>query len=236
MKQADTIEEALAGAYGGLYGEVVGADTYKLRSVPFTPSIVFDVGGNIGIFARYARRLFPGARIISMEPDPDNCEMFRRFTNDKNMILLERALGNGNRLFHGLTAVNGSGETYLSAGLGYPEDQMHKLAHNREGMVESFIPTITLAGFLDYYFKAELGMKTILKVDCEGAENSIWLDPESMEALRKVDYIAMELHDYALTGGLAHDTVVAVTQAALLSLDRTHVCARDGVHFWATKR
>lgn len=229
-----TIEEAMAGPYGGLYGEVVTGDTYRIRSLKFKPDLVFDIGANIGIFSRYIRNRFPEARIIAMEPDPNNCDMLRRFTDDQNMILLERALGSGSALYHGLTAVNGSGETYLSSGLGYPSEEMAKLAKARNGMEESFIPTITLGQLLSFYYRD--GEKALIKIDCEGAENSIWMDRESMDYLRRIDYIAMELHDYALTGGPVHDTVVSVTNAALGSLERTHDCKREGVHFWATKK
>ena len=74
-----------------------------------------------------------------------------------------------------------------------------------------------------------------MKIDCEGGENTIWGDPASMLALRLMDYIAMEIHHYALHGGeLPH--VVRITADALAKLGDTFDCQMDGVHFWANRR
>lgn len=226
------LEETLNGGYHGLHGEVVEADCYRLRQLSFVPDIIFDIGANVGIFTRYARQLFPQTPIISVEPNPENCKVFRQFTNPDNITLLEMALGKG-QIFHGLTAANGSGETYLSAGLGYPEEKMLAAAEGNQGMEMSFVPTITLSQLVKVYWRK--GMKGLMKIDCEGAENSIWEDEREMKALAKMDYIAMEIHDYALTQE-ERVKVVQATHQALTSLEKTHLCSREGVHFWATRK
>lgn len=234
MKQeAETLEEILAGDYGGLYGEVVVADTYRLRQVEFQPDIIFDIGANIGIFSRYARELFPKALVIAVEPNPGNCNLFRRFAPPDRLILVQMALGRGT-IFHGLTARNGSGETYLSAGLGYPYMDMVAAVRSNQGLVFSDVPPIELHQLI-YGGYWRPGMKTLVKIDCEGAENSIWESPLSMLALKKVDYLAMEIHDYALNGNEL-SMVKEKTQQALQEFESTHYCERKGVHFWATKK
>lgn len=225
-----TLQEILAGDYGGLYGEVVTADVYKMRDLAFTPTLVFDVGANIGIFSRYARMLWPRARIVAVEPNPDNCQMFRRFTPSSSGIhLIEAAIGRG-QIYHGLTARNGSGETYLSAGLGYPADQM-ELALGPT-LERSSVQAINLFELIAY---CEPEDKTVLKMDCEGAENLVWSHGPSFDFLTSMDYIAMELHDYALT----HEErrkVLDETEAGLRILSLTHETRREGVHMWAVKR
>ncbi|HUA75234.1 MAG TPA: FkbM family methyltransferase [Solirubrobacteraceae bacterium] len=42
------------------------------------PPRILDVGGNIGLFATFARDRWPGAEVVSIEPDPDNLEILRR--------------------------------------------------------------------------------------------------------------------------------------------------------------
>jgi FkbM family methyltransferase len=42
------------------------------------PPRVLDLGGNIGLFAVWCRDRWPGARVVSVEPDPDNLELLRR--------------------------------------------------------------------------------------------------------------------------------------------------------------
>jgi len=79
------------------------------------------------------------------------------------------------------------------------------------------------------------GMKTVLKIDCEGAENSIWEHKPSVAMLREMDYLAVEVHTYALTG-VEHPDVISATAKALASLESTHHCERNGIYFWATKK
>jgi FkbM family methyltransferase len=186
---------------------------------------VFDVGANVGVFSRYARELFPKALIVALEPHPENLHYFRKFTHDPNLSLEARALGSG-PIFRCLGAPNGAGESYMSVGLGFE-------ASSAPNVQATATNSILLGALVKLYLQP--GMKSLLKVDCEGGENSIWLDSDSRQALRQMDYITMELHDYALTGAGIQD-VVAATQQALQELALTHACERQGVYFWASKR
>lgn len=224
-------KELLNGGYQGLYGEVVEQDTYRLKRIDFVPDIIIDIGANIGIFSRFARTLFPDTKIIAIEPDPGNIKIFRQFPADPNILLVEKALGRG-RLFHGTTEANGSGAVYLSAGLGYPEKEMEEAADHHWGMEVSSVPTITLEQIVQHYVPP--GKRTLLKLDCEGAENTIWSDRSSLEALRVFDYIAAEIHFFALHGGQL-PSVLEATHNALKSLEATHTCELEGVYFWARK-
>lgn len=221
------LEETLNGGFKGLYGEVVTCDCYRLQQVKFQPDYIFDIGANVGVFARFARTLFPNAIIVAVEPHPPNCEIFERFTMDERTILINAALGTGST-YRSLTAANGAGESYVSAGLGFPE-----AALETSGLQATLTRALSLQSIMNLVHRDRSG-KVLMKIDCEGAENVIWGNEDSMAVLRQCDYITMELHDYALTAAEAAK-VRAETTAALKSLEQTHHCERDGVYFWATK-
>lgn len=221
------LEETLNGGYGGLFGEVVTHDCYRIRSLGFTPQVILDVGANIGVFARFAHETFPFSRIISVEPDPNNIQTFRQFTNFQNVLLIEKGLGDG-QLYHPLTARNGSGEVYISAGLGYPQDKLEQSEFERPA-----VKAVRLHELVGEYCRKD--QRTMLKLDCEGAENSIWDHPMDMRALKTFDYIAGEIHFYAHTADELQE-VREKTLRALAELSETHEVEMDNVHLWALKK
>jgi hypothetical protein len=77
--------------------------------------------------------------------------------------------------------------------------------------------------------------RAIIKVDCEGSENQIFGHPESMAALKKMEYIAMELHRYAFDHS-EQPKVDALQRDALMDLSQTHHLEQEGVHLWARKK
>lgn len=235
------------GEYDALYGEVVTYDVYHVNNVPnivscndpsyvhwqghsginFIPDTVLDLGANVGIFSRYARTLWPNANIIAIEPDPKNQAVFEEHT-PKDIILLKTAIGSG-QMYHCHGAVNGAHESYLSKGLGYNQLAFDEL--NKIGITEdSGIKPIMLTD-LKPYIKG----KTVLKLDIEGNETVIFNDPDSMELLKTIDYIAIELHYFANDGEQLKG-VRAKTDEALASLKDTHDTRYDHIYFYATKR
>lgn len=227
------LHETLNGGYAGLHGEVVTHDCYRLRTLPFIPDVIFDFGGNIGIFARFARELFPDALIVSVEPHPENRSVFKEFTKDDKIILIEKAIGRG-KMWHNLGARNGSGESYVSSGLGFDKEMMASAVRNNQGVEASGVDAVMPDEIIWQYWKP--GMKAVLKCDCEGCENFVFTDKHSMDMIKQMDYIAMEVHFYALTGGKPWEEVQEQTRAALKELEETHICELDNVHFWAIKK
>jgi FkbM family methyltransferase len=224
------LEDTLNGGYRGLYGEVVTYDCYNLLQLDFVPGLVYDIGGNVGVFTRFARSLWPETKIIAVEPHPENIEVFKQFTDMKGITLIEAALGVG-QLWHNLGAPNGAHESYVCSGLGFDDAKMGE-APNTE---KSDIPTIMLNELIDHvWHKKEI--KTVMKIDVEGAENCLWNDEPSMDVLRKMDYICMETHFYALSGGQMYDEMKEKTLAAFKILEDTHVCHFEHPHFQARKK
>ena len=215
--------------YKGLYGEVVEADVYRLRNLTFTPDLIFDIGANIGVFAGHSASLFPDARIICVEPDDANFDILRS-NGPKNATLLQKALGKG-KIWRAPVAITGAHECYVGVTLGYPLDSMNELEENASWEPVD-VETVSVAGLFDEFWKP--GDKVIVKVDCEGAETTIFDDKDSMECLKKSDYITMEIHLHAHHGGV-HDEVVEVTQRQMKALSATHDCWQEHPLFHAEK-
>lgn len=183
--------------YAGLYGEVVTEDCYRLKKLNFIPDVIFDLGANIGVFTRYARSLFPAAYIIAVEPNPDNIANFKTFTDSKlidhQIILFEKAIGTGQLWWYD-RARNGTGEVYISDGPAYPSAELEKDTTAQKVA----IATLSLPMLLHM---APEESKIMVKIDIEGNEQSIFADMLSMRVLTRADFIAMELHPYAIHGG-----------------------------------
>lgn len=227
------LEEIWDGAAAGLYGEVVVEDTYKIKELKFIPTICFDFGCNIGIFTRYVRSLFPECFIVAVEPDKDNFKWAKYFTpEDDKILFINKAIGQG-QIYHGLTAANGSGETYLSSGLGYPKEKMEYAVDNKLGIEQSNIETVMPDELINKFVKE--GDKFIVKMDIEGNEHVVFDHEPSMEALKKADYLCFEIHKYAIDGQ-EHENVGYYTNKRLKEFRATHYCILDGVHFYAIKK
>jgi FkbM family methyltransferase len=145
---------------------------------------IVDAGANAGFTSVFFGLHFPAARIISVEPDPDN------------FALLEKNLS--------LNAV--SGLALKKAVWGLPERVKisNDFRDHREWsrriekimsveLVENTLDGITLAGIIASEKWTEID---ILKMDIEGAEEYVFDDPiASVSLLSKVRFIAIELHD-----------------------------------------
>lgn len=236
------LEESLGGGYSGLYGEVVTTDVYHMRDVAdivsandpshvfvkghkkrfdFIPTIVIDLGCNVGIYTRYCRQLFPDAKIISVEPHPENFQ----YLSDCDAILINKAIGNG-RVWRSLHAPNGSGECYLSKTVGLNS------IDNRDDYELSNIETITIKELFEEYVKPT--DKVIVKMDIEGGENSLMGDVDSVKCLLRADYFVMEYHNFGATGQDL-ETVTNLTNEFMNRFKETHNTEIIHPIFYASK-
>jgi hypothetical protein len=77
--------------------------------------------------------------------------------------------------------------------------------------------------------------KTLVKVDAEGAENTIFGHAESLAALQSADWVMVELHYHSQTAELRTE-VQAITEAALQTFEKTHHCEQANTLFFANRR
>ena len=226
-----TIEEIWKdNAYRGLWGEVVEGDIYRLRQLKFVPDIIFDLGANVGTFSRFARELFPNATIIAVEPDPRNIAHFKQFNGDlleSNIMLFEEAIGVG-EVYRDNKAVNGSHECYLSKVLGY-EDMTEGTFIDKTEVRTTLLDSLTLLTV------GTITGKYLIKIDIEGSETALFTHEPSKAIIRGADYIAMELHYFAMTpNGVLQ--VMDMTKEFLESLKETHDTEYVHPMFYATKK
>ena len=114
---------------------------------------ILDIGGNIGMFAHWARRRWPAARITSFEPDPDNLAVFRAGLRAEDPIELVEA-----------AASTRSGHAVLASGSGAGR----RVAFSDHPMPGS-IPAVDIF--------EHLSDADFVKMDIEGGEWPILADP-----------------------------------------------------------
>ena len=143
------------------------------------PEWIIDAGANAGYATRWFAETFPTAKVIAIEPDPDNVELLRRNTEGlANVIIVPGAL-----------AATAGTATLVDVGEG-PWSMRVGEAGAGAGEVVGSVPCVTVESLL-----MEHGIERIdyFKVDIEGGEielfegASAWID--------KVDLVAVELHD-----------------------------------------
>jgi len=136
---------------------------------------IVDVGANVGFTTIFLGRRFPAAEILAFEPHPCNAEFFKRNVAANGMgnrVTLRRGAAGCKRSQAWLT--NNGAQSALSARPG-------------PGKIEVEV--------VDFF--SMLGSRRIdlLKLDCEGCEYELLLDPRFES--RDVGALAMEWHETA---------------------------------------
>lgn len=227
MRKVNTLEESLNGGYNGLYGEVVTSDSYRIKQLKFTPDVVIDIGANVGVFSRFARELFPNSAIISIEPNPDNCNVFRRFTKDERIVLIEKAIGSGVMLRRtdSNALINGSHESYL------PKELMNE----GDEAIPVNVDTVMPSELFSMYVNED--DKVLVKIDCEGSEFAIFEHEPSLKCLADAEYFCFELH-HEMDYYTESEKVVKRKAVAkfIQRFSKTHSIVHESVHLFGYKK
>lgn len=145
-------------------------DVYQVDRIK-NPKIIVDVGANIGAFTVLVAKKFPGAKIVAVEPEPENVRLLKR-----NIAL--------NKLTNIEVRQCAVSNSYGKAKLFLNREQPS--AHSLHGGV---IGSLEKSEFIevDIVPLSEFGKMDALKVDCEGEEVTI-LDTHIPEC----QYVAVE--------------------------------------------
>lgn len=223
--------------FAPLFEEIVQQDCYRLRSLPFTPDVVFDIGANVGVFASYARFLFPKATVICLEPDNRNYGLlFRHCGHLPRMKLLNVALGTGPIWTKPVASIC---SPYFNGGAQYVSEG--QLGFTPQTFADSYEPSqvdrVSLNEIMASVWPTE-EMILLCKIDIEGAENCIFNHGPSMDALRRMDYVAMEVHFPLDTHGPVWQDGSPTIRQSLLRLRKTHDVVFDEPKnlFYATRK
>lgn len=171
--------------------EVVERDSYRLRNLELNGATVLDCGAHIGIFSTMCAHE-GAARIVAVEPQPENLELLRINTARWPQIEI-RGVAIGSSDF-GWTGIAGeSGGAHCDA------------THPEAVTVQQ----VTLASLLD-----ELGRVDLLKLDMEGGEIGALLSTDH-DHLARVQRIVMETHGPAICPWVTEPAVGEIVEHLL---------------------
>ncbi|HEY0978190.1 MAG TPA: FkbM family methyltransferase [Flavobacteriales bacterium] len=140
------------------------------------PRTIIDGGANIGLFSVQYKDRFPEARIICIEPDPENFELLKSNTAPLHDVLLEHS-----GLWHRDSRLTIHDKHDLGKwGMTVEEDE-------RNGNIEAICMDSLMK-------KHAIDRIDILKLDVEGSERHIF-SQNYEQWLPKVKMIIIELHD-----------------------------------------
>ena len=213
-------------------------DEYRLRSLGFTPDVIYDIGADVGSMTLFAHGLWPEARIVAVEPfGPSYERLLRHVEGIPQITAIHAAIGKS-PLWEPLVTteqVPGFALHWLVVDV----DSPIRRAWSSVGWVPSSVPAVTLSDLYAQYG----GQQFIVKTDCEGAETAIMDDPASTEIVRQSAYFACELHGWNIGLGACpwgQATLGARMMAWLFDLanDRTMDCWIGGacIHAWSKRK
>lgn len=154
---------------------VILDDEYGLRKINEQPKVIYDIGGNIGLFAIWAALNFPEAKIESFEPHPETFQFLsKNMSQFVGCAVRNVALGSKN----GLGFISSNTESRSNR---VSSDAAREEKSGHEIQIVAFEELVA----------AERQEIDLLKIDCEGAEWDIF---EDAAPFQKVRMIRMEYH------------------------------------------
>ena len=165
---------------GVIFGQVMIDWQYNPPEVEDVRLIV-DCGANIGLSSLYFARRYPNAKILAIEPDPDNYAMLVRNTRHVAAI-------------HSVHGAVWPRRTTLSI-VDPTRSAASKSVMEGAGQGPGSIGSVQLDDVV-----AEHGTIDILKIDIEGSEKALFEDPSSEVWLANTRVIYAELHDWMKPG------------------------------------
>jgi FkbM family methyltransferase len=164
--------------YRQIFVEREYAPLEQLSSV----STILDLGANVGYSSRYFLGMFPTAKLLAIEPDPDNFAMLERQLS----MFSDRATVVRGGVWDSCGTLCLASDRYRD-GAEWSRQVKRAATGEVAGVFRGFdIPSLmSMAGF---------ERVSLLKIDIEGAEAVVFNAP-NLSWLDRVDNIAIELHD-----------------------------------------
>jgi len=157
--------------------EHVFGGAYEL-DVPVEPKLIVDLGANAGYASVFFALRYPSARVIAVEPVPENARLVRKNVSRLGRVDVVEAAAWPRPAR--LTLVD-PGKSFW--GMRVAEDAAGEVA------------AVTIPALLE---RAGVGRIDILKVDIEGAEAELF--SENTAWLERVGVLVLELHDRFVPG------------------------------------
>ena len=152
------------------------------------PTVILDVGANIGLVTSTLRRLFPSAQVHAFEPTEDTARtLTQRLSGDRQVVINQLAVSDadGTATFHVDNKTHGGGSNSL---LGHTANFAVRSPVHRYREVT--VPTVTLDAYAHDHGITHVD---ILKLDIEGAELQALEGARSLLHDQEIDFIATEM-------------------------------------------
>lgn len=149
--------------------------------LPAPPRLIVDVGANVGLTALYFAHRYPGARIVAVEPDPENLALLRHNTAPYPNVACTGAAVWPRAAT--LEVIDASAD---------PDSLRFAESGNGEPATDG-VPGVPLEELLRRHGVSDDARLDLVKLDVEGAEADLfrrrppWLD--------RVDALVIELHE-----------------------------------------
>jgi FkbM family methyltransferase len=150
--------------------------------VRFVPSAILDAGANVGYASLWFARKFPGAKIISLEPDSSNFEMLKRNTNGYLNIFPVKAGLWSHSCFLKVIATDRGDWGFVT--------------EETKNETKDSVKALGVREIMDLHTWLNID---IVKMDIEGAEKNVFARGAE-EWLPKVRMMFIELHDNVKKG------------------------------------
>jgi FkbM family methyltransferase len=158
-------------------GEIVVSKGYDvlLQHRRSMPSLIVDLGANIGLVDRWFLAQYPGAKVIAVEPEPSNVEILRANVAGLPVEVVPAAIGITERVvrLHTVTGEHG----FTMVGEPTPDSRCVD------------VPVVTMKSIMK-----DAKVVDLLKVDIEGAEEELF--SECSDWIGKVSLLLVECHGH----------------------------------------
>lgn len=141
--------------------------------------VILDCGSYVGYSVNYFAEKYPKARIIAVEPAPDNYRMLLKNT---------RAYQERVHIIHA-AVWHEEGQVQMDLDADQGKEWSHRAVEKKENTAQA-TSAITITQILKQF---QIDQVDILKLDVEGAEEKIFLSPDS-SWMDKTKNFAIEIH------------------------------------------
>jgi FkbM family methyltransferase len=167
---------------GNVFSQIFVYREYRCLDDVGRADLVIDCGANVGYSSAYFLSRYPEARLVAIEPDPENFAMLER-----NLA----PYGDRCTLVRGALWSSSSGVVVTPPPAGRQLEWAVKVRSAEPGE-EPTVPTVDVASLLR---DAGTDRVTILKIDIEGSEREVFSpDSDARTWLDRVDNLVIELH------------------------------------------
>jgi len=168
----------------------VAAEIFKFReyraaeTTVKTAKLIVDVGAHVGLFTLYCRALNPTAKIVALEPEPNN---FLRLTSS---LALNSVIG---VLTEPVALASKTGYARLIIS---DDSHNHHLGHDNAPGEGLAVKTVSLSSLKK---QKKIGQIDLIKMDIEGGEYDI-LENWTAVDFAGINHIILEYHDIKKNG------------------------------------